>query len=172
MPAHRSSRPAWAALFLAAVLLAFGAATAGAHSELSEARPGAGQEVGGTIDKIELEFRSPITDAEIRVFDPQNEELTGPEHTEVDGTIATQEIETITTPGQHQVTYKVIALDGDAQDNAYVFTYDPDAPGLPSEDTGGSTILLWAFVVISVAILGFGYTRLRRGDEGADTSGE
>lgn len=157
----------------AAALLVLAAAPAVAHTELSEGRPGAGQDVGGTIDKIELEFRGPIDDAEIRVFEPDGTEITGPEHTEVEGSIATQEIETITEVGQHQVTYTVVSVDGDIQNGAYVFNYDPDAPALPSEDTGGSTVLLWGFVVVSVAILGFGYTRLRRGkDKPAPDSGE
>ena len=91
----------------------------------------------------------------------------------VDGAIATQEIETIHHAGQHQVTYTVVALDGDLQNGAYVFTYDPDAPALPSEDSGGSTVILWVFVVVSIALLGFGYTRLRRGSEDrAEESGE
>jgi methionine-rich copper-binding protein CopC len=146
----------------AIVLVLLAVQPAGSHSELGGARPGVGQEVGGTIDRIELEFRSPIEDAEIRVFEPDGTEITGPGHTEVDGAVATQEIETITETGQHQVTYTVLSVDGDLQDGAYVFTYDPEADPLPSEDVGGSTVLLWVFVVVSISVLAFGYTRLRR----------
>jgi methionine-rich copper-binding protein CopC len=146
----------------AALLVLLAVQPAGSHTELSEGRPGAGQEVGGTIDKVELEFRSPIEDAEIRVFEPDGTEITGPDHTEVDGAVATQEIETITETGQHQITYTVLSVDGDLQNGAYVFTYDPEADPLPSENSGGSTVLLWVFVLVSIGVLAFGYTRLRR----------
>lgn len=175
MPALLSRRSTAALGLLLGVALAVGAgaATASAHTELNEARPGAGQEVGGTIDQIELEFRGPIDDAEIRVFEPDGTEITGSGHTEVEGALAVQDIETITEPGQHQVTYTVLAVDGDLQNGAYVFTYDPDAPPLPSEDGGGgSTIFLWVFVIVSIALLGFGYTRLRRTDETTEDSGD
>lgn len=151
----------------AVLLLAVG--PAGAHTELDVALPGVGDEVGGTIDEIQLEFRGLIEDAEIRVFEPDGDEITGSQHTEVDGSTAVQQIETITVTGQHQVTYTVVSVDGDLQNGAYVFTYDPDAPALPNEDEGGSTVLLWGFVIISVVILALGYSRLRRGD---DTSPE
>jgi methionine-rich copper-binding protein CopC len=162
-----------ASLGIVGVLLLAGVGAANAHTELSEGRPGAGQEVGGEIDKIELEFRGAIDDAEIRVFEPEGEEITGADHTEVSGVIATQQIETITEPGQYQVTYSVLSVDGDLQNGAYVFTYDPDAPPLPDDDDGsGSTLLLWGFVAVSVVVLGYGFSKLRSGSAKGEPSDE
>lgn len=139
---------------LGALGLALGAfaAPVAAHSEVEEFSPAPGQDVGGVVDRVEIRFITPVTDAVVVVDAPDGSTIAG--RTElVDELLVRFEMVALDQPGEHVVTWRALSIDGDGQEAAYAFTFDPDAPPL---DDGGSGAPGWLTAVIAVGIVGVG----------------
>ena len=102
--------------------------TADAHSTLATAAPGPGDEVGGTVEHLDLVFAAGLSDATVT--------LTDPEGTLVDGTTSQSQnnrlrfdTDPLTVEGQYVVRYAFDSADGDSTRSAYAFSYQADAPG-------------------------------------------
>lgn len=170
MTGPRRVRHVVTALLLTAACVVAAATPVGAHTELDEASPGPGQDVGGTVDSIEISFISPVEDAVILLEDPHGHRIEGMTEL-VDAVTARFEMAPLDAPGEHIVTWRVIAADGEGQESAYAFTYDPAAPPL---DDGGSDVPGWVTVLILVGIVsvgGAGFLALMRRTTGRRRTG-
>lgn len=155
------------AVVAAAVLV--GGPLAGAHTELRSSLPAPGQAVGGTVERVELEFFGPIIAAEISIADHDGHAVANTGEPEIDENVVVQRFEPLRHPGEHIVTWSIIARDGDPLDAAFAFTYDRDADPLPEPDTGnrtGGTILA---IVATTLLVGLAIILLRKPKEPAET---
>lgn len=128
------------------------AAPVAAHSEVDEFSPAPGQDVGGVVDRVEIRFFTPVTAAVVLVEAPDGSSIPGTTEI-VDDLLVRFDMDPLDQPGEHVVTWRVRSIDGDGQEAAYAFTFDPDAPPL---DDGGSGAPGWLTVVIAVGIVGVG----------------
>ncbi len=144
------------------VALAAGAGPAAGHTDLLQGSPGPGQQVGGTVDFVDLAFVGPVTDVRIVVTDPDGRPVPG-QMVVADGQIVRFTMEPLTVPGRHVLEYDMISEDGDPTEGSYFFSYTPEAtqpfplsrvnlPDPPSET--GETVRTVALVVAVVALLG------------------
>jgi methionine-rich copper-binding protein CopC len=149
-----------------AAAVVFGPAQpAAAHSELLQASPGPAQQVGGTVDFVDLVFMASVSGAVVEVS--QNGTPV-PGTTEVaDGLIISFALDQpLTTPGRYDVSYTVTAGDQDRGTETYFFTYEPASPqafrlGQTTEPDSGlldrpRTIATIA-VVVGLCAVAFGY---------------
>lgn len=166
----RRVRRVVAALLVTAASVLGAVAPVGAHTEVDESAPAPGQDVGGTVDWIEIRFLSPVQDAVILLEDPHGHRIDGTTEL-LDPTTVRFEMTPLDHPGEHIVTWRVMAADGDGQESAYAFTYDPAAPPL---DDGGSNVPGWATALILVGIVaacGAGFLALMRRTTGRRRTG-
>lgn len=122
--------------FTRRLVIVFGAAffitvflvgTAAAHTSIDDARPLPGQEVGGSLDRVELKFFSDALDPEVVVTAPDGSDVTG-QISQPEPSIVVFEFEhPVTLAGQYRVDYAATSADGDRSQSAYVFTYSTDA---------------------------------------------
>lgn len=133
------------------------AAPVAAHSEIDEFSPAPGQDVGGVVDRVEIRFLTPVTDAVVLVEAPDGSTVPGTTEL-VDDLLVRFEMAALDQPGEYIVTWRARSIDGDGQEAAYAFTVDPDAPPL---DDGGSGVPGWITIVILVGIVGVGAAGFR-----------
>ena len=100
---------------------------AGAHTQIQRATPGPGASVEGELDVVVLDFLSPV-------MPTPTIEVTGPDGRPVDGLapaelvaddVAVARFDPLTEPGEYQVDYRFVALDGDEQVSAHTFAFEP-----------------------------------------------
>jgi methionine-rich copper-binding protein CopC len=127
---------------------------AGAHGTLKEASPAPGEVVEGVVDRIEITLSTPYVPGDegrssIFLLAPRGDdgvraELRGTID-EVDEDTFAVDIDPLTEPGEYQVTWEVLAADGDVSRSAYLFSFNgpPPSDGPP---------VLW-LVVIGAAVL-------------------
>ena len=130
---------------------------AGAH-EGGKTLPGPGSAVGGTVDRIVIDFEQPVTAAEVSLTDPNDKELPG-EAVDVSAHVRF-EMEPLATEGEHIVRYKVTRADGEIVESAYAFRYDKLAPPLPNEESSKIPLLIGG--AAAGALLGVIATFIRR----------
>ena len=109
---------------------------AAAHTEVLRASPAPGEEITGTVDRVELTFLDPVQpDVSIVVGRAIGEPVAGIGTVEVpaDGRSASVAFPALDDSGDYVVEYRFTALDGDTQRETYRFTL------LPVEDDGGSS---------------------------------
>jgi copper resistance protein C len=153
-----------------------GAATAFAHTELTNSVPADGASLQRTPGSIQLSFSEPV-DAELAsvvVVGPKGENLAvGPPRQSGPGVM--QPITAAREAGRIRVSYRVISLDGHPVSDTYSFTVlrgDPDAPlapetqdtpgGAATDDTGLSAgLLAGALAVLAALVVGAAVARRR-----------
>lgn len=149
-------------LLLLAVVLAF-TRPASAHTEVQRATPAPGAVVTSTVDAVELLFLDPVMPSvtiAVATTDGVSVEGLGPVEHSDDGRTATVSFAPLSDPGGYIVSYEFVATDGDAQEDAYRFTYDPS-------DGSSSTVGPAVVVAVGVAIAGVLVVALRRRRAGA-----
>ena len=151
------------------------AAPADAHTELLQAAPGPGQQVGGTVDFVDLVFLDPVTDASVEVMDESGIIQGGAmDPTATDGRIVRFELDApLAVTGRYDVRYAVTAADGDRLEATHFFVYEPASPqpqriGSVPEHEDDQT-MLWAaggamgvIIVVGAAMLTRNVLLLRR----------
>ncbi|WP_419924335.1 copper resistance CopC family protein [Candidatus Poriferisocius sp.] len=147
-------------------LLAVFSNTAAAHAEMRRSAPKPGQVVGGTVDRVEMEFREPI-----QPHDLNGAALQYPDGTRiltastVDGHLVRGRFDPLTEPGRYTVIWELLdQSDGDWATEEFDFTYDPAAtppewlPESAAEGSGGeggisgSTLALVVIIPVAVAL--------------------
>ncbi len=119
-------KPVLVAVFIAMVLLGFGIAPLGAHTDVWQRSPEAGLAYGGTIDEVQISFIAAVSSSEITLLGPDDEpiELSATRLESADR-IAVAEFPELTEPGRYVVTHTELATDGDTQTAAFQFFLDP-----------------------------------------------
>ena len=146
-------------------LLAVFSGAAGAHAEMRQSAPRPTQEVGGVVNRVEMEFREPI-----RPHENNQVVLEYPDGTRiqtlviVDGHLVRGRFEPLTEPGDYKVVWGLVDdTDNDWTTEEFPFTYDPSAAApewLPESAAGGSeggdgiggTVLLVVIIAVAVAL--------------------
>lgn len=113
------------ALLIVGLLIAL-ASPLGAHSEVFERAPVAGEPIGGTVDQIDISFWAAVLSSNIELTGPNGEaievdttELSG------EGRIASTTFPALTEPGRYVVNHGELSFDGDLQQAEWFFVYDP-----------------------------------------------
>ena len=155
------SRPLGRALVaIGCLLLVLGpSGAAGAHTELLQGSPGPTQRTGGTVDFVDLIFVESVSDADIRLEDPNGDPIQG-SMVVSDGQIIRYEMPALTITGRYIVRYSMISADGDDTESAYFFTYEPAATqpirlgqvDVPTEASNLPAII--AAVVFTACVIG------------------
>ncbi|NNE73139.1 MAG: hypothetical protein HKN26_05700, partial [Acidimicrobiales bacterium] len=131
-------------------------ASAGAHTELAIAVPDIGARVGGTVDRIELTFFGPIEDPTVFVETPSDATIEGKIERPAPNGVWLALERPLDETGQHIVRYAATSTDGDRDQQAYAFVYDPTSPPAvfagPDDDSGGSPLI---GVIVAALALGF-----------------
>ncbi len=157
-----------------AVALAVGAVAASgpafAHTEVRRSSPSPGEVVVGIVDSVELEFLDPVlptVEISVRFEDEdQVDDEPVPGSSDVahtgDGLGASVTFDALTVAGNYIVDYEFVAVDGDAQVDAYRFTLDPstatDDPGTGDPDGVGK----FALGAVAVGVVGALAVAIRR----------
>jgi len=118
-----------------------------AHSEVWERAPSAGQAVGGTVDRVDISFITPIESGVILLAGPDGEPLAVSDTVLAENKrIITVEFDALVEPGAYVVTHTELSNDGDVQTDRFQFIYDPENDGrfspLIDTDAGPNWILL------------------------------
>ncbi len=97
----------------------------GAHTEVFERAPIAGQPVGGSVDQIDISFWAPVLSSNITLEDP-NGDAVAVDITRLttDDRIATTTFPELTEEGRYVVTHTELAPDGDLQTAEWFFIFD------------------------------------------------
>ena len=128
----------------------------GAHTEVFERAPLAGQPVGGTIDRVDISFWESVLSSNIRLAGPDGAEIEVETTELVTGNqIATASFPELTEEGRYTVTHTELSRDGDIQTQEWFFVFDPSAEArfIALADTGGSAnwiVLLGASGVVLI----------------------
>lgn len=159
-----------ARVWILALTLAVALGVAGpalAHTEVQRATPAPGAVVTSTVDSIELLFLDPVLPSvviDVATTDGAPvDDVDEVEHSE-DGRTATVTFAPLAEPGGYVVSYEFVAVDGDAQQDAYRFTYDPDE----GSSSGTGPFVLAAVGAAVVAVLVVALRRRRRSTRTAD----
>jgi methionine-rich copper-binding protein CopC len=134
------------------------AAPVSAHTDLLTGSPGPQQEVGGTVDFIDLVFAEPVTEVTVTVTAPDGTRLDG-EMVVADGQVIRYRMEPLSQPGRHVVRYQMISADGDDTRTGYLFSYEPSAlpPTRLGDDVPRDNVALIrtvAAVALAVSLMG------------------
>jgi len=104
-----------------------------AHGELIEARPARNAEVGGVVDRIELQFiglRHPGAHV-LSIFGPDGTRVETNGDYRQDLQRLSLFFDPLTDPGEYLVNYRVDALDGDVSVDTFSFFFNPEADPPP-----------------------------------------
>jgi methionine-rich copper-binding protein CopC len=148
------------------VLTALGAAPAWAHGQLLQASPAPGQQVGGTLDFVDLAFQETAIDVDIAVTQggaPVAGAMTVREGRIVRFAMA----KPLTTAGRYDVTYTLTSGDADRYTEGYNFTYQPGSPQAfhlgnvdPAPAGGGGRARVIGSVVLVACLAGLAFLYL------------
>jgi len=153
------------AAFLAIVIVL--ASAAAAHTALVDASPEPNARVGGTVDRIDLEFGGDVSGPGIVLRDPAGEPMSGEVSQPFTNRVSIVLAEPLSIPGRHWVDYAIVAADGDRIEESYGFEFEPTAPPptpLPTPSSGPSQLLLITLgVALGFAVVGgFSWLQGRR----------
>lgn len=143
------------------------ASSAGAHTTIAGASPTAGQTVGGTVERIRIDFFAPVTDAAVFVTSPSGADVPGSLDADRGERIEFG-VDALDENGEYIVEWSVVTGDGDRQASAFAFTYDRDAPQVAGtargdDDRGGAFAAPAAVALALLALLaGRGHLSHRR----------
>ena len=145
----------WLAAVAALVVLALPAA---AHTQIRRATPGPGETVEAPVEEIVLEFLDPVLPTPvIEVTDEAGAPVAGLGEVRLAGDdVARVAVGPIEAPGDYQVDYTFVALDGAAQEGAHRFTVT-SPQGIEVRP-----ILGWAVGAVLVGLLGAALLDRRR----------
>ncbi len=101
------------------------AAPVGAHSEVFERAPLAGQPVGGTVDQVDISFWTPIISSNIQITDPAGNAVEVATTSLTDERLASTTFPALTEPGRYIVSHGELSVDGDLQQDEWFFVFDP-----------------------------------------------
>ena len=128
----------------------------GAHTEVFERAPLAGQPVGGTIDRVDISYWSSVLSSNIELAGPDGAAIEVSTTQLVTGDrIATASFPELTEEGRYTVTHTELSSDGDIQTSEWFFFFDQsaDARFVALADTGGGAnwiVLLGASGVVLI----------------------
>ena len=132
----------------------------GAHTEVFERAPVAGQPIGGVVDQVNISFWAEVLTSRITLTGPDGEaiEVTNTELTS-ENRIASTSFPELTEPGRYVVTHTELSTDGDIQTAEFFFVLDPTSenrllelvPGAPPGDGPNWILLLGASGLILIA---------------------
>lgn len=98
----------------------------GAHTDVWQRSPAAGQAFGGVVDEVQISFVAAVGSSNISVIGPDGESLEiSPTRLESADRIAVAEFPALTEAGAYVVTHRELAADGDVQTDAFQFFFDP-----------------------------------------------
>lgn len=147
----------WSALLAILVVLA---APAAAHTQIRRATPGPAESVEAPVEEVVLEFLDPVLPTpSIEVTDASGAMVDGQGAVRLVGDdVARLEVGPIEEPGEYQVDYAFVAVDGATQDGAHRFTVI-STPGSAPE---ARPLLGWIVGGVVVALLGAALVGRRR----------
>ncbi len=161
IPSPVRIRPSATGLVLVLLLAVVVGSTsaASAHTDLLQGSPGPGQQVGGTVDFVDLVFVDPVANAAVTIEGPDGQELGGTTVV-TDGQIIRYEMAPLTEVGRYVTRYSMISADGDFTESGFFFVYEPSAiepirlgdADIPS--SGWSPVAIAASVVFGLAMIG------------------
>lgn len=160
-----SRRRLVAVIILAISVLAGAASPTFAHTEVQRAEPGPGSEASGVIDEVSLLFLDEIEPGgviEVASEAGNAVEGLGEAALDADGRTMRVSFDPLEEPGTYVVSYSFVAVDGDAQNEAYTFAF---LGAEESDDDGRSPALVLAagLGVIVATAFGVAIGRRRRG---------
>lgn len=137
-------------LFFLVVLVSIGSllvGTASAHSEVFERAPATGQVVGGTVDRVDISFWTPIESGVISLSGPNGEAIDVNDAVlATNGRVLSTEFAPLSEPGPYVVTHSERSVDGDTQTAQFAFIFDPTSEErvvpLVTGDDGPNWVLL------------------------------
>ena len=148
LPRRSSMRRVFAVCLVFFGLLAI--SPLGAHTEVFERAPIAGQPVGGSISQVDISFWAPVLSSNITLAGPDGEAIV------VDTTqltandrIATTTFPELTEEGRYTVTHSELASDGDLQTAEWFFIFDADSENqlIPLSSVGAGSGPNWILLV-------------------------
>lgn len=132
--------------------------TAAAHSEVFERAPATGQVVGGTVDRVDISFWTPIESGQITLVGPDGAIATEEAVLASSGRVITADFDPLTTPGPYVVTHSELSLDGDSQTAQFAFIFDPESDDrvvpLLVGDAGPNWVLLGGISGVILVLAG------------------
>lgn len=147
-------------LLLGALALLAGTATlAGAHTQVRDAWPGPAETVGGTVDRVVVEFLDPVVPTpEVEVTGPGGDPVPGLGAAVLTADdVVERPFDPLTEPGTYQVDYTFTALDGAVQTGAHQFRFEPGGGGI-----GGRVVVALVVVAVVGALVGSALVARRR----------
>lgn len=147
-------------LAVAAVLTVSSTVPARAHTEVQRAVPAPGEVVADEIDRVELQFLDPVLPTvriAVATIDGESVASQGDVVHSDDGRVASVSFAALSTPGNYVVEYDFVAIDGDAQSDAYRFTYAPEG-----DDVGWSGVGLTMVGAVGLGLVGAVAVAVRR----------
>lgn len=163
-----------------AALTILSTTAASAHTDLLQGSPGPGQQVGGTVDFVDLVFVDPVADAVITIEGPDGAEIDGTTAV-ADGQIIRYEMPPLTEVGRYVLRYSMISADGDFTTSGFFFVYDPSAiepirlgdADIPESGTSVITVVAGAvFGLCMIGLVMVFLTKLERSRAAAAAVGE
>lgn len=128
----------------------------GAHTEVFERAPIAGQAVGGTVDQVDISFWGPVLSSNITLVGPSGDELaTDITRLTSDDRIATTTFPELTEEGRYVVTHTELSVDGDLQTAEWFFVLDAESDNrvIPLTSGGGGGPNWVLLVAVSGVVL-------------------
>lgn len=123
----------------------------GAHSEVFERAPAAGLPIGGTVDRVDISFWTPILSSKIEITGPDgNPVAVGVTELSSEDRIATTTFPALTEPGRYVVGHGELSYDGDLQEAEWFFIFDPASDVAFQPLAGGAGGTNW-LVIASVS---------------------
>ncbi len=130
-------------MLVAAAVAVSTARPAFAHTEVRRASPSPGEVVVGAVESVELEFLDPVLPTvaiSVRTVDGDTVDGVGEVAHSDDGLEASVSFAPLSVAGDYVVDYEFVAVDGDAQIDAYRFTVDAPVTTLGEQPEGGGII--------------------------------
>lgn len=130
-------------LGVAALALIFSAVLVsplGAHSEVFERAPIAGQAVGGVVDQVDVSFWAPVISSRITIVGPDGIEIEAEATSLTTGDrIASTTFPELTEEGRYVVTHAELSADGDLQSAEWFFVFEAASENrlIPLSGAGG-----------------------------------
>ena len=142
------------------LLLGLTGPPAAAHTELIQGSPGPGQQVGGTVDFVDLAFLDAVSAVTVTVT-LDGVEVPGAMTADEGRIVHFQFDAPLDAAGRYELSYALTAADGDRIQSGYSFDYEPSSPAPqrigtpPAHDQGSDTLTLAAAAVLAlVAVVG------------------
>lgn len=156
----------WLPALVFTIIIAIAAsAPAAAHTEVQRATPAPGEVVTSTVDSVELLFLDPVLPSvviDVATTDGVPVDGLGSVEHSDDGRTATLAFAPLAEPGGYVVSYEFVAADGDAQQDAYRFTFAPTDGS--SSGTGVIIVVAVGAAVVVVFVVSLRRRRMSASD--------